>query len=61
MGENGNGQGVSVDSGTEIQTDFITLTRFLTEQQVKSPHATGDFTYVLLYTIFHLMLYHKKH
>jgi len=44
MSENGNGNGVSVDSGVEIQTDFITLTRFLTEEQVKSAHATGDFT-----------------
>lgn len=47
MGENGE-NGFSVDSGTAIQTDFITLTRYLTEEQTKSPHATGDFTFVAL-------------
>lgn len=48
MGGNGNGSnghGFSVDSNTEVQTDFITLTRFLTEEQSKlQEHATGDFT-----------------
>lgn len=48
MGGNGagvNGNGFSVDDN-EIQTDFITLTRFLTEEQSKlHEHATGDFTY----------------
>lgn len=29
-----------------INTDIITLTRFLTEEQAKHPEATGDFTYV---------------
>lgn len=31
-----------------INTDIITLTRFFTEEQVKVPEATGDFTYVSL-------------
>jgi fructose-1,6-bisphosphatase I len=29
-----------------INTDIITLTRFLTEEQSKIKEATGDFTYV---------------
>jgi fructose-1,6-bisphosphatase I len=29
-----------------INTDIVTLTRFLTEEQTKHPEATGDFTYV---------------
>lgn len=29
----------------EINTDIITLTRFLTEEQAKHKEATGDFTY----------------
>lgn len=34
-----------------INTDIVTLTRFFTEEQVKVPEATGDFTYVLSYII----------
>jgi fructose-1,6-bisphosphatase I len=30
----------------KVNTDIITLTRFLTEEQAKHPEATGDFTYV---------------
>ena len=30
----------------KINTDIITLTRFLTEEQSKHKEATGDFTYV---------------
>lgn len=30
----------------QINTDIVTLTRFLTEEQVKHKEATGDFTYV---------------
>lgn len=30
----------------KINTDIVTLTRFLTEEQTKVPEATGDFTYV---------------
>ena len=29
----------------KINTDIVTLTRFLTEEQAKHPEATGDFTY----------------
>jgi fructose-1,6-bisphosphatase I len=29
----------------KINTDIVTLTRFLTEEQVKHHEATGDFTY----------------
>jgi fructose-1,6-bisphosphatase I len=29
----------------KINTDIVTLTRFLTEEQVKHKEATGDFTY----------------
>lgn len=28
----------------QINTDIVTLTRFLTEEQVKHKEATGDFT-----------------
>jgi hypothetical protein len=31
----------------KINTDIITLTRFLTEEQSKIKEATGDFTYVV--------------
>jgi fructose-1,6-bisphosphatase I len=42
-GSNGNAEGGPV--GTEkINTDIVTLTRFLTEEQVKHKEATGDFT-----------------
>ena len=30
----------------KINTDIVTLTRFLTEEQRKHKEATGDFTYV---------------
>lgn len=33
--------------GEAINTDIITLTRFLTEEQAKHKEATGDFTYAL--------------
>ncbi len=33
-------------SGETINTDIVTLTRFLTEEQRKHKEATGDFTYV---------------
>ncbi|PGH00553.1 hypothetical protein AJ80_09159 [Polytolypa hystricis UAMH7299] len=38
---NGNTSGVGQE---QINTDIITLTRFLTEEQTKHPEATGDFT-----------------
>ena len=31
----------------KINTDIVTLTRFLTEEQRKHKEATGDFTYVI--------------
>lgn len=43
MGESGL---KSDDGPTEkINTDIVTLTRFLTEEQTKHKEATGDFTY----------------
>jgi len=30
----------------QVNTDIITLTRFLTEEQAKHAEATGDFTWV---------------
>ncbi len=32
-------------SSEKINTDIVTLTRFLTEEQSKHKEATGDFTY----------------
>lgn len=34
------------DTGEKVNTHIITLTRFLTEEQIKHREATGDFTYV---------------
>ncbi len=31
----------------KVNTNIVTLTRFLTEEQVKHKEATGDFTYVV--------------
>ena len=31
----------------KVNTDIVTLTRFLTEEQTKHKEATGDFTYVI--------------
>jgi len=40
-----NGDGQTAGAGTEkINTDIVTLTRFLTEEQTKHHEATGDFT-----------------
>jgi fructose-1,6-bisphosphatase I len=48
MATNGNGQlqgEGKAGVGTEnINTDIVTLTRFLTEEQAKHKEATGDFT-----------------
>ena len=44
MANNGNGPAVGQEN---INTDIVTLTRFLTEEQTKHPEATGDFTYVI--------------
>ena len=32
--------------GEQINTEIVTLTRFLNEEQVKHPEATGEFTFV---------------
>lgn len=45
MAANGNGEPGAVGKEA-INTDIITLTRFLTEEQTKHKEATGDFTYV---------------
>lgn len=42
MASNGNGQ----SSQEKINTDIVTLTRWITEEQTKHKEATGDFTYV---------------
>lgn len=39
---NGSGQ----PETEKVNTNIVTLTRFLTEEQVKHKEATGDFTYV---------------
>lgn len=45
MATNNNGNGEAGVVGSEkINTDIITLTRFLTEEQTKHKEATGDFT-----------------
>jgi len=46
---NGNGGNGAV-GGERINTDIVTLTRFLTEEQSKHKEATGDFTSVPLFT-----------
>jgi fructose-1,6-bisphosphatase I len=40
--------GNSEPEGEKVNTNIVTLTRFLTEEQVKHKEATGDFTYVPL-------------
>ena len=42
-----NGESVPV-AQEKINTDIVTLTRFLTEEQSKHKEATGDFTYAFL-------------
>jgi fructose-1,6-bisphosphatase I len=41
---NGNGGGTAGTGTESINTDIVTLTRFLTEEQAKHKEATGDFT-----------------
>jgi fructose-1,6-bisphosphatase I len=49
MAANGDSNGQNTGTGQEkINTDIITLTRHLTEEQTKHAEATGDFTLVLL-------------
>lgn len=41
--------GITASASQEkVNTDIVTLTRFLTEEQSKHKEATGDFTYVIL-------------
>ncbi len=42
---NGNGSGGAVGQ-ERINTEIVTLTVFLTEEQAKHKEATGDFTFV---------------
>lgn len=48
MASHGNGDAGGAGGAEAINTDIITLTRFLTEEQTKHKEATGDFTYVSL-------------
>ena len=43
--------------GEKINTDIVTLTRFLTEEQSKHKEATGDFTYALQGTLLIFLPY----
>lgn len=45
MGANGDAGGAV--GHEEVNTDIVTLTSFLTEEQTKHKEATGDFTLVL--------------
>lgn len=44
MAENGTGNTAGLGP-EKIQTDIVTLTRYISEEQLKHPEATGDFTY----------------
>lgn len=44
MATNGNDHEIPPAESAAINTDIVTLTRFLTEEQVKHKEATGDFT-----------------
>ena len=43
---NGNGSNGQDLTTERVNTEIVTLSRFLTEEQVKHKEATGDFTYV---------------
>lgn len=45
MAANGNAPAVAQE---KINTDIVTLTRFLTEEQSKHKEATGDFTHAIV-------------
>lgn len=51
-----NGDAVPV-SQEKINTDIVTLTRFLTEEQSKHKEATGDFTYAFLILLGLIILF----
>ena len=40
----------------KINTNIVTLTRFLTEEQTKHKEATGDFTYIFALCLSYAML-----
>jgi len=42
---NGNSGDSTPSMMEKINTNIVTLTRFLTEEQIKHKEATGDFTY----------------
>ena len=42
-----NGNSGEAVNGEKVNTNIVTLTRFLTEEQAKHKEATGDFTCVL--------------
>lgn len=44
MATNGSNGDAASMSSEKINTDIVTLTRFLTEEQGKHKEATGDFT-----------------
>jgi fructose-1,6-bisphosphatase I len=44
MATNGDASPVGTGQTEKINTDIVTLTRFLTEEQSKHKEATGDFT-----------------
>lgn len=44
MAANGNSSEIPGGESATINTNIVTLTRFLTEEQVKHKEATGDFT-----------------
>jgi fructose-1,6-bisphosphatase I len=52
---NGSGEGGAVGQ-ERINTEIVTLTRFLTEEQTKHKEATGDFTSVTSKTSIQLMV-----
>lgn len=43
--------GAGEDQTEKVNTNIVTLTRFLTEEQVKHKEATGDFTYAFILPI----------
>jgi len=48
MATNGNSAPLQEE---KVNTDIVTLTRFLTEEQAKHKEATGDFTYFPLLSL----------
>ena len=46
MAANGDAPAVAQE---KINTDIVTLTRFLTEEQTKHKEATGDFTHAIAF------------